>query len=98
MKKFSDLNIEVENASFIGDKIRIDRLFNVEITVLDFKLDDSKVKENTKCLTLQIEKNGNPHVVFTGSTFLTAMIQKVPKDAFPFTTTIVKTNDHFEFT
>ena len=83
---------------FVGDKIKMDRILNIEIVIHGFKIDDSKHKENTKCLTLQIEKSGNKHVVFSGSKILMQMIQKVPKDSFPFTTTIVKHNEYLQFT
>jgi hypothetical protein len=46
----------------------------------------------------QIESDGSKRVLFSGSSYLMDMIQKVPKEGFPFTTTIVKNNEHLEFT
>lgn len=98
MKSFKDFNIKPELNSFIGDKVKIDRIINTEIVVHDYKVSPSSQRENTNCLTLQIERNGIMHVVFTGSTVLMQMIEKVPKGDFPFKTTIIKENEYFEFT
>ncbi len=98
MNKFKDFEIKAELSTFTGDKIKIDRILNAEISVLAYKIEDSKVKPGTKLLILQIEKLKTKHVVFTGSTILLQMIKKVPKDNFPFTTTIIKENEHLEFT
>jgi len=98
MTAFKDLNIKPELSSFVGDKISIDRIVNTEIKVHFFKIEDSKKKVGTKFLTLQIEKAGTKNIVFTGSTILMNMIEKVPKEAFPFTTTIIKESQYYEFT
>lgn len=98
-KRFKDFNITAESAAFKGDKIKMNRLFDKEITVHAFVIKESKYKEKTdKCLYLQIEKEGVKHVVFTGSATLMDMIQKVPATEFPFNTTIVKEGDSFQFT
>ena len=97
-KRFKDFNIKAELSSFTGDKIKIEKILNTEITVLGFKTEDSKVKKGTKLLTLQIEKQGVKHILFTGSTILLQMIEKVHPDSFPFTTTIIKESGHLEFT
>lgn len=76
----------------------MERLINVPIIVHAFKIGDSVAKKGTKCLTLQIEKNGTRHIVFTGSKVLQQQIEEVPKSSFPFTTIIVKDNEYFEFT
>lgn len=98
MHKFSDFNIKPKVTSFVGEKIAVTRLFNLEIKVLDFKIEPSKQKEGTELLTLQIEKGGEKRIVFTGSTILIQMIKKVPDDKFPFTTTIKGDNEYYEFT
>ncbi|MDI6049590.1 hypothetical protein QLS31_07085 [Flavobacterium sp. XS2P24] len=98
MTAFKDLNIQAETNNFTGDKVRIKTILNVEIKVLDFNIKKSKVKENTEVLTIHFERNGIKNIVFTGSTILMKMIQQVPKDKFPFTTTIIQDNEYFEFT
>lgn len=98
MNQFKDFGIKPELKNFTGDKIAIKRLFNIPIKVLDFKIENSKHKENTKCLTLQIEFREEKRIVFTGSTVLMQQIEGVPKDKFPFNTTIINDNEYFEFT
>jgi len=98
MNNFKDFGIKTKSISFVGEKIAVNRLFNIRITVHAFKIEPSKQKEGTECLTLQIEKAGEMRVVFTGSTFLMQMIKQVPKDKFPFETTIKRDNEYYEFT
>lgn len=98
MKNFKDFNIKPELTAFVGDKVKIDRIINTEIIIHDYKVSPSTQRENSQCLTLQIERGGIKHVVFTGSTVLIQMIEKVPKGNFPFTTTIIKENEYLEFT
>ncbi len=98
MKQFKDFNIRPNITSFVGDKIKIDRVLNREIIVTNYKVEPSKHHENTQCLHLEFQMNGNHHVLFTSGTILIQMIEKVPKGDFPFRTTIVKENEHFEFT
>lgn len=97
MKSFKDFNIKVTTIAFIGDKIQMDRIINREITVTDFRIEDSIKKQGTKFLTMQIKVNDVSHVIFTGSRYLMDQINQVPKSEFPFTTTIVKDNGRYEF-
>lgn len=98
MNNFKDFNIKPEIQSFVGEKIQIKRLLNTQIKIIDFKIEPSKKKEGTELLTLQIERNNEKRIVFTGSTILIQMIKKVPKDKLPFITTIKGENDYYEFT
>ena len=100
MKKFSELGVKSEIKGFSGDKIKMDRVLNRLICVHDFKIEDSKFKDkgNGKCLYLQIEIDNERRVLFTGSVIMMDMVQKVAKSDFPFSTTIAKLNDRFEFT
>lgn len=97
MHKFSDFNIKTEQKAFAGDKIKIVKILNKKIAVLGFKIENSKVN-NGQCLYLQIEVGDKKHLVFTGSKMLIESIQKVPKDGFPFETTIVEENEMYQFT
>ncbi|MGV4413850.1 MULTISPECIES: hypothetical protein [Chryseobacterium group] len=76
----------------------VDDVLNIEIAVLGFEIKDSTKKAGTKYLTLQIEVNENKRVVFTGSKTLMDLISQVPKDGFPFKTTIKKNDKRLEFT
>ena len=98
MNNFKDFGIKPKTNAFLGDKIKIDRVLNTPITVHKFKIEDSKKKPGTKLLTLQIEKDGVKHVIFSGSTILIDMITRVPKEKLPFQTTIIKESEHLEFT
>jgi hypothetical protein len=100
MKQFKEMGITAEVKGFVGDKIKIDRILNKEIIVHGFEIKDSKFtgKGHGKCMYLQITFDNEKRVVFTSSVYLMNMIGKVVTDDFPFKTTIVKTNEHLEFT
>lgn len=98
MNTFKQFNIEPKVSNFVGEKISIERLFNLQITVLDYRVEPSKHHKGTELLTLQIEKGGEKRIVFCGSKVLIDMIQRVPKNGFPFLTTIVGEKDYYEFT
>lgn len=88
MKAFSELGVKSKNLT--GDKIEIVDILDKQITVLDYRVKDSKYSRDGMCTTLQIEFEGQKRVIFTGSGVLLADIENLPKKAFPFTTTIVK--------
>jgi len=100
MKRFKDFGIEQSAKGFTGDKVKMAKILNREIKVHDFRIEDSKFNQgnNKKCLHLQIVVGETKHVVFTGSNALMETIQKIPKQEFPFLTTIVEENERFEFT
>ncbi|MEK9157705.1 MAG: hypothetical protein AAB638_00795 [Patescibacteria group bacterium] len=98
MNNFKDFNIQPNINSFVGEKIAIQKLFNLPITVFDYKITPSNKKAGTELLTLQIEKGGEKRIVFTGSKVMMDMIKLVPKNKFPFETTIKGDNEYYEFT
>jgi hypothetical protein len=101
MKTFSQFNIQLSSRGFEGDKIKMSKILNREIVVHHYKIEDSKVfkdRGSGKCLHLQISFNNEKHIVFTSSSCLIDVIQRVPESGFPFTTTIVEDNDRFMFT
>lgn len=89
MNSFKDFNIQAKPKGFVGDSIKVSMIFNLQITVFDYEITPSTVKEGTLCLKMQIEKEGVKRVIFTGSNNLMEQIKQVPKDKFPFTTKIV---------
>ena len=95
---FKDFAIKPKDNAFVGDKIKVKNILNVPITVFDYAVEPSKAKPGTNYLKLQIEKSGDKRVVFTGSKTLTDQIEQVPKDSFPFETTIQGVNERYEFT
>lgn len=98
MHNFKEFNIKPKINAFVGEKIQVQKLFNLSITVLAFKVEPSKQKKGTELLTLQIEKGGEKRIVFTGSIVMIDQIRRVPEDKFPFVTTIKGDNDYYEFT
>lgn len=98
MFNFKDLGIKPTESTFTGKKIEIDDILNTEIIVEGFKIKDSTKKQGTQYLTLQIEKEENKRVVFTGSKNLMDLINQVPEDKFPFKTIIRKNDKRLEFT
>lgn len=98
MNNFKDFNIAPNIKAFVGEKIQVQKLFNLHITVLAFKVEPSKQKAGTELLTLQIEKSGEKRIVFTGSKVLIDLIRRIPANKFPFVTTIKGDNDYYEFT
>lgn len=99
MKSFSEFGIKPKEVGFKGKKIDIEMLFDEEITVQGYEIRDTKIPEykNPKCLYMQVEYKGAQRVVFTGSSVLMTMIEQVPKDEFPFVTTIVEQGERYEF-
>lgn len=98
MNNFKDFGIKPETTNLTGDKIKMERILNRQIKVLDYRLKPSKYVGKGLCLYLQFELNQIKHVVFTGSAMLIEMIEKIDKKKFPFMTTIVKEDERFEFT
>jgi hypothetical protein len=101
MKAFSEFGITPKPKGFVGNKIKINKIFDKQIIVHDSKIADSKVFKghgSGKCLCLQISLDGTMHVVFTGSVGLIEAILQIPKEGFPFTTTIREENNRYDFT
>jgi len=100
MKSFDQFNIKITSQSFVGDKIKMSKILNREIVVHHFKIEDSKCFKgsSSKCLKLQISFKDENHIVFTSSSGLREMIQQIPEDGFPFTTTIIVENERYLFT
>lgn len=99
MNQFKDFGITVTSKAFVGDKIKIERILNVNIQVHDFKIEPSKFeKGNGKRLCLQITLGDTKRIIFTSSMNLMDMVQQVPADKFPFSCTIIRENEGFYFT
>lgn len=103
INKFSQFDIQTPERGLEGEKIKITKILNREVVVHNYKLDDTKIeafkkKGMGKCLYLQVSFNNEMHVVFTSGRALMEVIEKIPKDKFPFTTTITEENGMFKFT
>jgi len=93
--RFSDF--AEESKVFDGDKIRIDDILNQEILIIDFKIKDSKKRQDTLYATIQFKIDDVNHIVFTGSGVLIDQLEKY-KDSLPFYTTIKKIDRYYTFT
>lgn len=99
MRKFKDFGLTPNIQGFVGDKIKVEKIVNVLVTVLDYKIEPSKYEKGyDKCLHLQIELRGEKRVVFIGAKRLIETIEQIPRAEFPFETTIVRDNNWYEFT
>lgn len=102
MNKFSQFNIKTPEKGFEGDKIKMSKILNREIVIHDFKIENTKIEEFRKkgsqvYLHLQISVNNTMYIVFTSGSALIETIQKVPRDKFPFTATIIEDNSKYLF-
>jgi hypothetical protein len=99
MPQFKDFGIKTDMSTYVGDKIKMSKVLNREITVLKYKIEESKFGvQGTQRMCLQIELAGVRHIIFTNSRVLRDMIERVPQEGFPFTTIIIENNERFEFT
>lgn len=96
MKKFSDF---AADKNLDGDKIKVDKILNQEIVVVDYRVTESRYKKNKsgKCLHLQIRFNDENRVVFSGSDVLIEQMEKYGNQC-PFKSTIRKINNYYSFT
>ena len=94
MQKFAEFARERQ---FEGDKIPIADVLNKEIVVREYRVSSSKVKQGTDYVSIQIEVDGKPRVIFTGSTVLVRQLEEY-KDYLPFEATIKKVRDFYTFT
>ena len=95
MKQFKDFGIKPTIKSFVGDKIKVEKIIDKAIVIHAFKIAHSKFEKIGKedCLHLQIEFNGEKRVFFSGSVTLINIIKQVPEDSFPFQATLTKQDD-----
>ena len=98
MNNFSDFGIESEvKKRFIGDKIKVERILNKQVIVLDYKIEPSKYQG--ECLYMQFQIGDTKRISFTSGKTLIEKIQKVKPEQFPFKTIIVQLeDDSFDFT
>ncbi len=88
-----------------GEKVPIEKLFNIPITVTGWHVGPSTKKKGTNCLTLQFVRDGeeDKHVVFTGSDVLMDQLREIEaildERGLPhkFKCRIVKIRDYFRF-
>lgn len=96
MKRFADFNTDIKPLD--GEKVRLDDVVNIEVTVIGYNIRKSKYGKNAsgKCLALQLEFGGDRRVAFTGSDVLISQIEKYG-DQIPFVATIRKIDRYYTF-
>jgi hypothetical protein len=97
MQRWSEFADEVKPLE--GEKISITDVLNREIVVKSARISESKYKdrrEDGRLVTMQIELEGKPHVLFTGSEVIAGQVQKY-LDRMPFSATIVKVDRYYTF-
>lgn len=100
MKRFSDFEINVETDLFIGDKIKIAKVLNREITIKAYKIDQSKfvAENNPNKVTMHIVFEEEDRIIFSGSKTLMRQLDAVPKENFPILAVIEKNGETYKLT
>lgn len=94
-KPFKQLGIKPKIESFSGDKIKIEKVLNQEIIIHKFKIVPSKFEGER--LDMQIEFKNENRFLWTPAKYLIQTIQLINPEDFPIKTTIVKIDEHLEF-
>ncbi|MCL2291207.1 MAG: hypothetical protein FWC34_11005 [Bacteroidetes bacterium] len=88
MNKFSDLGIEIEEKNIYNvTQITVEDVLNCEIRVIDFQANVKTRHGDGRCVLL-IESDGVKKKFFTNASQLKEVLDKIPKEKFPFSTTI----------
>ena len=100
LKKFSDLNVKVNKPKVLsGQKQPLRYVLDKQITVYGFEIKPSKYPNKSEnCLKMQYKHEDKMYVAFSIAKHLMQILQTLPEDAFPFTTTIINKNEIYEFT
>ncbi len=77
-----------------GNKKYLDQILNREIFIVDFRVMESKHRENSKCLQIQFLLDNEVCVAFTGSVVLLDQITS-SKDKLPFVATLTKIDKYY---
>lgn len=96
-KRFKDF--AKEHVPLEGAKLKIADILNKEITVIGFRVKDSKFSKTnqTTCLTIQFMLGDERHVVFTGSQVLLDQCKSYEAE-IPFLATVKRIDKYFTFT
>jgi len=58
MNEFKDFGIKTTSKSFVGDKIKMSKILNKKIAVIDFKMSDSKYTDKVNASVSMLGSNG----------------------------------------
>lgn len=89
MKKFSDfgLNTLITQTGFTVPKISITDVLNCEIEILDYE-SGVKTSHGENRYVVKIKFDGSEYKFFTNASPIKGALDKIPKNEFPFSTTI----------
>jgi len=92
VKKFSDLGVKPDDDRkiFNCQQVSISDVVNTEIEVIDF-IADIKTKFGDSRYLVKVQQDGVLEKFFTNSTNIKSTLDKIPKEEFPFVTTIKAT-------
>lgn len=96
MTKISDLNIRVSR-KFDGKDIKIDKLVDEHIDILDFDVRPSTKKDNSTWVRMQILFKGEKCFVKGGNETLGAFLSQVDKSLLPLEDVVIKFNRGYYF-
>lgn len=93
MKKFSELDIKVEDDRTVFDcrQVSITDIVNCEVVILDY-IKDIKTRHGENRYLVHIENGGIDAKFFSNSKHIKDTLDAIPKEAFPFSTTIKTVN------
>ena len=96
VESFADF---AESRPLEGDKVKIANILNKEIIVTNYRVQNSKQKKDTKCVTIQFVYPGfdEPYVVFTGSTVLQRQLEEY-EHKLPFRAIVKQISNYYTFT
>jgi hypothetical protein len=77
-----------------GTKKSLGQILDKEIMIVDFRIAESKHRQNSKCLQLQFVLDGEVCVAFTGSVVLLDQIQ-FAQDRVPFLASVTKIDKYY---
>lgn len=80
--KIDELNITIERP-FDGDNIKIDKLVDEEITILDFEVRESVKNHGHKWIRMQVLYNGRKRFVKGGYDYIASYLKKVEERFIP---------------
>jgi len=91
-----------ETTTLDGDKMPIEEILNIPITVIEWRIDKSKFLDhgaNSERLTIQFIFRGERRITFTGSSVLIQQIREFEKrtDSRSFRAIIRKINKFYKF-
>lgn len=92
MRRFSELGIKQvdDKKIFNCQQVSISDVINCEIEVLDF-IPNMKTTHGDNRYLVKFRQDGQEGKFFTNSSAIKSVLDQIPKDEFPFLTTILST-------